>query len=236
MTHGLGDARRWVQHGTELLLASIDVLDDASVSKASGLPGWDRRHLIAHVAANADALGNLVHWAATGVETPMYATLEARARGIEEGSSLPTDRLLAWTHSAARKLEQALDQLSDRQGTNSVVTAQGRTIPATQIPWLRAREVCVHAVDLNCGTTFADLPTDFLVALAHDVVTKHNSSPAVALRLSAGEAGLLLDVEGNNGPVSVSAPPAEMVAYLTGRAATLLTAGGSPAPPLPAWL
>jgi maleylpyruvate isomerase len=70
-----------------------------------------------------------------------------------------------------------------------VVTAQGRTVPATEIPWMRAREVCVHAVDLGAGITFGDLPADFTAALLADVVRK---------RAGAGE-----------GP--------ELAAWLTGR-------------------
>ncbi|MGH3214672.1 MAG: maleylpyruvate isomerase N-terminal domain-containing protein, partial [Trebonia sp.] len=59
------DARRWTRDGTTLLLAAA-ALDEAALGAPSALPGWTRRHLLAHVAANAGALGNLVHWAATG--------------------------------------------------------------------------------------------------------------------------------------------------------------------------
>ena len=98
------DARRWMEHGTQLFLSGVTGLDDAGVAAPSGLPGWGRRHLLAHVAANAEALRNLVHWAETGEETPMYASSDARARGIEEGSQLPAATLLAWPRSSAEKL------------------------------------------------------------------------------------------------------------------------------------
>ena len=71
-------ARTWVDRGTRLLLDVVDTLDDAALDRPSGLPGWTRRHLLAHVASNAEALGRLLDWARTGVENPMYASPEAR--------------------------------------------------------------------------------------------------------------------------------------------------------------
>ncbi|MEI4747784.1 maleylpyruvate isomerase, partial (plasmid) [Rhodococcus erythropolis] len=114
--------------------------------------------------------------------------------------------------------------------------AQGRTVPATEIPWMRAREVCVHAVDLGTGVTFADLPADFLVALGNDIVGKRGAVPGVALRIEATDASVAWDLPGADGPVGVAGPLADLVAYLSGRAHDLSTTDGSPVPVLPAWL
>ena len=65
------DALAWVAHGTRLFTEQVAGLDEQSISAPSILPGWTRKHLVAHVAANADALGNLVRWARTGERTPM---------------------------------------------------------------------------------------------------------------------------------------------------------------------
>lgn len=170
VTRGLTDARAWARTGTELLLDAVAGLDEKDFAAPSVLPGWTRKHLVAHVAANADALGNLVHWAATGERTPMYASAQERAEGIAKGPMLSAGELRAWLTDSARKLTAGLDALSDEQWRSEVVTAQGRTVPATEIPWLRAREVCVHAVDLGTGVvTFADLPKGFLVALVAEI-------------------------------------------------------------------
>ncbi|MDJ0105502.1 maleylpyruvate isomerase family mycothiol-dependent enzyme [Rhodococcus erythropolis] len=230
------DARRWMEHGTQLFLSGVDGLDDAGVAAPSGLPGWSRRHLLAHVAANAEALGNLVHWARTGDETPMYDSSDARARGIEEGSQLPTATLLAWPRSSAEKLDAAMASLSDEQWTQPIVTAQGRTVPATEIPWMRAREVCVHAVDLGTGVTFADLPVDFLVTLGNDIVGKRSAVRGGALRLEAADASAVWDLSCADAAVGVTGPLADLVAYLSGRPHDLSTTDGSPVPVLPAWL
>ncbi|WP_329029466.1 maleylpyruvate isomerase family mycothiol-dependent enzyme [Streptomyces sp. NBC_01423] len=169
----LNDARAWARTGTELMLDAVAGLDEDAFSAPSVLPDWTRKHLVAHVAANADALGNLVHWAATGEERPMYASAEERAAGIAKGPALSADELRSWLTASAHKLAAGLDGLTDEQWGCDVVTAQGRTVPATELPWMRAREVCVHAVDLGTGVvTFADLPKGFLTALVAEIGAK----------------------------------------------------------------
>ncbi|WP_275290996.1 maleylpyruvate isomerase family mycothiol-dependent enzyme [Amycolatopsis sp. La24] len=162
-----GDARNWVSFGTELFLTHAKNLPGPSA-----LPGWTRKHLAAHVAANAEALGNLVHWARTGERTPMYASPDQRNADIEAGSQRSEAQLTSWLRDSARSLESAMAALTPEQWQAEVVTAQGRTVPATEIPWLRAREVCVHAVDLGTGLAFADLPEAFLSALVAEIQAK----------------------------------------------------------------
>ncbi|MFF5343666.1 maleylpyruvate isomerase N-terminal domain-containing protein [Streptomyces althioticus] len=169
----LADARAWARTGTELLLDAVAGLSEDAFAAPGALPDWTRKHLVAHVAANADALGNLVHWAATGEETPMYASAEERAAGIAKGATLTADELRSWLTDSAQKLAAGLDGLTDEQWQRQVVTAQGRTVPATELPWMRAREVCVHAVDVGTGVvTFADLPKGFLTALVAEIRAK----------------------------------------------------------------
>ncbi|MFF3346913.1 maleylpyruvate isomerase family mycothiol-dependent enzyme [Streptomyces sp. NPDC002779] len=224
MPRTLDDARRWARLGTELLLGAVDTGFD----EPSALPGWTRAHLVAHVAANADALLNLVHWAATGEATPMYASPEERARGIERGRALPAAQLTAWLRDSAHALEKGMAALGEAQWRARVVTAQGRTVPATEVPWLRAREVCVHAVDLAATVTFADLPDDFLTALCDDVVAKRSAAPGPAVALRAPTAAW--DLPGEGEPTLLTAELPDLAAYLTGRDT------GTSAPALGPWL
>ncbi|WP_328869574.1 maleylpyruvate isomerase family mycothiol-dependent enzyme [Streptomyces sp. NBC_00287] len=222
MTRTLDDARRWARLGTELFLKAADLDGD------SALPGWSRRHVVAHVAANADALGNLVHWAATGEPTPMYSSPEERAAGIEKGARLPEAELLAWLRQSADSLATGMDDLTDGQWRAEVVTAQGRTVQAAELPWMRAREVCVHAVDLANGVSFADLPADFLTALCDDVVAKRAAAPGPAVSLRAP--GAAWELPGNGEAALVTGELPTLAAYLTGREAI------PSAPTLGAWL
>ena len=185
-------ARAWMDSGTALLLQQLEQLGDSDLDGPSALPGWTRRHLVAHLHFNACALIRLASWADTGLENRMYSSPDQRAAEIVEGSRWDARSLRAAVSESASDLAKALDALSDRAWSAPVLTAQGRTVLASEIPWMRAREVMVHAVDLNTGVSFADLPGDFTLALLVEVVRK---------RAAAGES-------------------ADLAAWLTGRTAS----------------
>ena len=63
-------------------------------------------------------------------------------------------------------MRRALDALDDQSWRVEVRSALGRTIPAAEIPWMRVREVWLHAVDLHAG---AHLPAEMIEALLDDV-------------------------------------------------------------------
>jgi maleylpyruvate isomerase len=71
--------------------------------------------------------------------------------------------------------------------TATVRSAQGREIPATEIPWMRIREVWIHAVDLGAGAALDDLPgavIDLLLDGVSSVLSARENCPAVVLRPS----------------------------------------------------
>ncbi|NHU49753.1 maleylpyruvate isomerase N-terminal domain-containing protein, partial [Rhodococcus sp. A14] len=68
------------RRGTAYFAQRLAELSDEQLSEPTGLAGWSRRHLVAHVGYNAAALCRLLDWAASGVETPMYASAEQRGR------------------------------------------------------------------------------------------------------------------------------------------------------------
>lgn len=242
MARTLADARRWVQQGTKLVSDAVAGLDEAGFTAPSGLPDWSRKHLVAHLAANAEAIGNLVHWAATGVRTPMYSSAEQRNADIEAGSRRAGADLAEWFERSATALESAMDDLADAPWQAEVVTAQGRTVPASETPWMRAREVLVHAVDLGIGLGFDDLPSDFLTALCDDIVGKRGAAAGTAtagpaLVVEATDTGSRWEVVGTGEPVQVTGALTAVTSYLAGRGDEgVSTADGSDAPTLPAWL
>ncbi|MFC0437619.1 maleylpyruvate isomerase family mycothiol-dependent enzyme [Kutzneria buriramensis] len=168
-------SREWTDVGTKLFLATLDGLADAELDAPSLLPGWSRRHVVAHVHHNAEALRRLVSWAETGVENRMYANPEQRAAEIEASAVLPAATLRALVTHSADRLAADFDALPAEVWSHKVITAQGRTVLAVEIPWMRAREVAVHAVDLDAGAGFADLPNDLTAALVADAVAKQNT-------------------------------------------------------------
>ena len=239
-------SRDLVTVGTTLFQRALDHLDDAAFAEPTALEGWTRAHVVAHVAANAEALVNLATWARTGVETPMYASPEQRGSDIENGAQLPAGQLRTWFSDSVAGLDEALGALDGHAWTQLVRTAQGRTVPATEVPWMRTREVMVHAVDLDGGVGFDDLPTDFLVEVLHDAAAKRSrgaDGPAVVLvstdatdTADGTPRSTAWPVVGVGDAVQVRGPLAQLAAYATGRDHSGLTADGGAVPVLPAWL
>ncbi|HEX7164594.1 MAG TPA: maleylpyruvate isomerase family mycothiol-dependent enzyme [Trebonia sp.] len=223
----------WMADGTRKLLADVAALSDEALTAPTALPGWTRRYLLSHVAANAGALRNLVHWARTGEERRMYVSTEQREADIAAGAKLPAAELRAWVESSAGDLAADLDALPAPAWEAKIISAQGLTRSASEIPWMRVREVYIHGIDLNAGTRWADLPPDFLVALLDDVTGRRSAAGGgPALTVAATDTGRTWEVAGTGAPIPVSAPLADLTAYLTGRPAPELTT----APALPAWL
>jgi maleylpyruvate isomerase len=223
----------WMHDGTQKLLADVAALSDAALTAPTTLPGWSRRYLLSHLAANAEALGNLVHWARTGEERRMYVSSEQRDADIAAGSKLPAAELRTWIESSARILADDLAVLPETAWDAKIITAQGLTRRASEIPWMRVRELYIHAIDLDAGTAWSDLPPEFLTELLDDVTSRRSSKGGgPALAVAATDTGHTWDVAGAGAPLPVSAPLADLAAYLTGRPAPGLKA----APVLPPWL
>ena len=118
----------------------------------------------------------MISWAETGVEKRMYASTEQRNADIEAAATRPAEELRAWYLRGAGELDVAMDRLTAEQWEHEVITAQLVTRKASDVPWMRAREVFIHAVDLGVGITFADLPD-----AVQTVVCGHTHMPFVRL-------------------------------------------------------
>src|SRR5213080_825186 len=89
---------------TDRLMATAAALSDAQAREPSLLAGWSRGHVLTHIARNADGLVNLLRWARTGTQTPMYASAESRAADIEAGAGRPAADLAADVRESAAAL------------------------------------------------------------------------------------------------------------------------------------
>ena len=236
-------SRAWMVEGTELFLRAMRGTSDDALAGPTALPGWTGKHLLAHVAANADALGNLVRWARTGEETPMYSSPEQRNADIADGAQRPVPDLREWVARSAKALAAGIDDLTDEQWEHEVRTAQGRLVPATEIPWMRTREVMIHAFDLSGAVGFRDMPHEFHAALLDDIVDKRSSTAdGPALHLEPTDDERRWDVAGAGDPTTVRGLLSQLAAYLSGRQANGLDADGAEGAPdgqvphLPRWL
>ncbi|WP_181725412.1 maleylpyruvate isomerase family mycothiol-dependent enzyme [Nocardia gipuzkoensis] len=220
------------RRGTAYFSQRLAELTDPDLDAPTALPGWTRRRLVAHVGYNAAALCRLLDWAATGVETPMYASSEQRAQEIAEGATLGAAALRnLFAHTVAR-LDEKWRHLPGAAWQAPVRTAQGRTVPAAETAWMRTREVWIHAVDLGNGGRFGDFPPVVLDSLLTDIV-------GMWRRKKLG-AHLVLEIEGRAPlPIAADAEAAHKVAgplpavvrWAAGRGSVALTEGADLAPP-----
>lgn len=164
-----------MDQATGIFLDALRGLTDEELKASSPLPGWSRRHLVAHVHFNAMALQRLLSWARTGKESQMYAGPDERNAEIERGALLPMKEIRALVEESALALAAAMDAMPPAAWTHKVVTMQGTSVPASEILWMRTREVAVHSVDLDAGIGFDDLPPELVTELCVDVVRKRAS-------------------------------------------------------------
>jgi maleylpyruvate isomerase len=235
---GWPDWMDWMDEGYAYLAERLDLLDDDRLGEPSGLVGWTRRHMIAHVGLNARALSRLVRWAATGERTPMYADDRARAAEIKQGAVLSAPELRELVRTEQSRLRAALDRLDEAGRDATVVTGLGRQVPAREIPWLRTREVWVHAVDLCDGADFPDFPADLLDALITDVTAtwrRRRQQPALVVAPTDRDREWKVDVPGT--PIRVLGRADDLARWLTGRGAReVRTSDGTPMPDIGHWL
>ncbi len=229
------------RRGEEFVLARVAALDDEALTGPCRLEGWSRLHLVSHLARNADALINLLAWAQSGVETPMYRSAEQRATDIDVGATRPPSVVRADAVAASTRLLAVADMLPEAAWSAPIRTARGRPIEADEVPWMRVRESWVHGVDLGAGAGFADIPADVvarLVAEVADGLAGREDCPPLAVRPS-GSTGSPVRIGGAGEPAEVTGPAPAILAWLIGRsdgadlAAT--TPDGRP-PQVPAWL
>lgn len=238
----LQDELLQARRGTAYFARKLNELSDAELDGGTLLPGWTRRHLVAHVGYNARAIARLIEWAATGVETPMYASTAARSHEIDFGATLsPTALRNLFDHSAVHLNVEWRDLPADAWH-HKVKTAQGRTVPAEETVWMRTREVWVHAVDLDNGAAFTDIPAPVLTRLLKDITA--------AWHTRGTDAGLLIKVTGTEltfgdtpaeNPTIISGPLPAVAQWATGRGTQGVTAthAGAPraeVPAAPPWI
>jgi maleylpyruvate isomerase len=222
-------AIEWMRDGTDVFLATVDRLADPELDAPSALPDWQRRHVIAHVARNAEALGRLLDWASTGIETPMYPSVAHRADDIETSARQLPSALRADLHDTATAFATKVERHDAWDAR--IRTAQGRDIPASNVPWMRTCEVWLHAVDLDAGVSVADFPAELADALLDETIAwfANHDGPPLLLAPTDRERTWTIDAAA----VPTTGTATELLAWLVGRDDGRSLRG--PRPQLPPW-
>jgi len=225
-----------VRRGTEHFAEALAELYDADLDGDSLLPGWSRRHVVAHVGYNALAIARLVDWATTGIETPMYESPEARDNEIAHGAALSARELRRLFEHSAAELERAWRGLPDKNWTKQVKTSKGLLVPASETVWMRTREVWIHAVDLDDGASFDDIPAEVLERVLTDITaTWKDRGDGTGLRLAATDGTQVFGDQSADAEV-VSGSLADLAAWATGRSTDGVTSTTEGLPVAPVWL
>jgi len=219
-------------------------LPDDQFDEPSLLPGWSRRHLVAHVGFNARAVARLVEWARTGVENPMYTSDTQRAEEIEFGATLPVEALRHLAAHAAVHLDVEWRDLPKEAWMHQVRTAQGRLVPASETVWIRTREVWIHAVDLRNGASVRDFPPELHDLLLEDLIRvwtrKGTAERGIVLEPVDRDVAAILDVTGEASalePLVIRGTAADLVGWGIGRSNRgVVMADGEAPPNAPQWL
>lgn len=178
-----------IPHLVEMVVAStrylgaLSDLGDDDMSRPSMLPGWTRGHVVTHLARNADAFCNLLHWAETGEEHYMYESAEKRDAAIEAGAARSAHDLRVDASASAGRLMQAINELDVRHEDNLVARMPGTpTFPARELATHRWVEVEVHHADLDIGYGRGDWAPPFADLLLDRVMDDRADGPAMVLR------------------------------------------------------
>jgi maleylpyruvate isomerase len=219
-------------HETSLLMRTAAGLDDESMRVASRCQGWTRAHVLSHIARNADALGNLVGWAVTGIPRAMYDSPEARDADIEAGSTRGAEEIFTDLEDSAARFDSAATGLAGAPEQVEVEMRGGRKVLGGQLPTLRLMEVVFHHVDLDAGYTFADADPGFVkraTTIAIERFRARDQAPSITLHSDDGDAWSIGD-----GAQDVTGSNAALLLWLArGEGAGVSSA--APLPGLPPW-
>jgi len=226
---------------TDRVLVTAAALSDAQAREPSLLPGWSRGHVLTHIARNADGLRNLLIWARTGTETPMYASADSRSADIEAGAGRPGAALSADVRESAAAFTTEAASMPGDAWTAQVRALNGPPFPALGVLERRLSEVEIHHVDLAAGYVPADWPDEFLLeALPRVAESFAGRDDVPSCVLWAGNTKGRFRIGPDRAgppPLAIRGQPADLLAWLLGRGdggALTLAAGGT-LPELPPW-
>ena len=175
---------------TDMLLATIDSLTDEEFAAPSKCEGWTRAHVVAHLALGADAMGNMITWGTTGVETPPYVSRDARNADIENLAKKSPAEIKAALRTAIKNFADKAATLKDGLKAETVQTAGGADITPYAVPALRISEVIIHHADLDTVWGLGEADMDALedtLEIVVERVSANEDFPGVTVDTDEGE-------------------------------------------------
>lgn len=238
--------RAAVAEQTVGLAAEAAALSEADLRAPSGLPGWSRGHVLAHVRLNAEAFLGVLRSAAAGEVGRMYPGRRERDADIEAAAGDPPARHLEALLATADALATAWAALPVERYDVGFTAPAGWSRPVGIVDFFRWREVVLHRIDLHpvgeAPRTAADVlagsPAAVVERLLDETCTAFAGRDDVPpLRVTATDLDRRWDVRtttaGADAATEVSGTAAALSAWLTGRGDGAGVTSSGPLPALP---
>ncbi|HWI42484.1 MAG TPA: maleylpyruvate isomerase family mycothiol-dependent enzyme [Nocardioides sp.] len=218
-----------VLDATDRCLSTIDALTDEQLRGPSGLPGWSRGHVVAHIGGHAHGSARALRGLRTGGPVAVYDSQEARDAEVEARSGAPAAELASYVQLGCLRLAGELRLMKAVGEVERVPGGPRFTIP--ELVEARWREVEVHHADLDAGYRPADWPTAFAAYLLEDVAEQRGKELDLTLHARDLEKTVLVGRGGHG----VAGTAADLAWWLTGRGDGEGLTSTRPLPTLGAW-
>lgn len=217
----------WARRGTAYFARLLNDLPATALDEASAVAGFTRRRLIAYIGYHARLTSEMIAWARTGEDGAFPRAARVNEADLEFGVTQPSRALrYLFDHSQAHLNVEWRDL--DATGWNgSIADAGGRMISLRSTPVMRAAALWLHAVDLDSGGRFADMPDDLLDRLIVQHAAQRLGTHAVALS-ATDRTGPLLSTR--QAKLRVTGRAADIARWLSGRGVRNLECVGGALP------
>lgn len=185
------------------------------------LPGWTRAHVATHLARGADRLRQVTQTSLSGATVPDVSTSD-RIEELEHGADRNGLELQIDLDTSASALTATWHQVTD---WHRPVRFLGRTRPLAILPMIRLHEISVHHLDLDCGFTADQLPTEAAAPLLAWVTDRVRDLDLPAIAIEA-ESGFTDTIGRGTVTATARASDARLWAWLSGRSALTAADGG----------
>ncbi|MFI1071297.1 maleylpyruvate isomerase family mycothiol-dependent enzyme [Streptomyces puniciscabiei] len=242
--HHVGERVEDVVRSGDRLVRAAAGLSDAGLRAPSGLPGWTRGQVLAHVAHSVDAYVWLLRLAHTGRAPGPRADAATLSAAIERDAALSAGRLATLLRESLDRFAAQARALPAPAWDRLVPALAGWRHPARYLLLRCLRELETHHLDLGVGHGTAQWPDSYVSWALDDTLTTLRTQGFPLASVAAVDLGRRWSMAAE-GP-SVAGAGHQVLGWLSGRTpAGLLTIDGPapalpdppawPQPPLPGW-
>lgn len=226
-------AEEQLPEATRRLIRTADGLTEEEYAEPSGLPGWSRAHLVAHLALNAEGLAAALAGVVEGRRVPMYASQETRDSDIADLAGAAPSAIRSRLLGGCTDLADALAAVPDDAWETTIERVPGGPVfTVADVPVMRLREVEIHHADLVCGYDRSSWSPAFAAAVLDAALAR--SSASSPFRAHATDLDRTWSF-GEGGP-TVTGSATDLAWWATGRGrGEGLTAEGGELPGIGGW-